>query len=69
MEENTFEAALKRLESIIGKLESGETDLEDMLKLFDEGAELLRHCHKTLDEAEAKITEMSRKLEQGAADE
>ncbi len=50
-----FEAALERLEEITGLLESGETPLEASVKLYTEGLELAKDCHKKLDTAEKRI--------------
>jgi exodeoxyribonuclease VII small subunit len=51
----SFEAALKRLEEVVARLEQGEIALEEMLALFEEGVKLSRFCRKKLDEAEKKI--------------
>ncbi len=51
----TFEAALKRLEEIVQKLEKGELSLEESLGLYEEGIRLSRLCHGKLEEAEGKI--------------
>lgn len=53
--EKTFEEALVRLEQIIGELENGELNLEESLKLFEEGIALSRHCNLKLDEAQGKV--------------
>jgi exodeoxyribonuclease VII small subunit len=50
-----FEDALSKLESIVGKLETGELSLEESLNAFEEGIRLSRICSKQLDEAERKI--------------
>lgn len=50
-----FEGALKELEERVQKLESGELQLEDALKLFEEGVGLVRECHERLDAADARI--------------
>jgi exodeoxyribonuclease VII small subunit len=50
-----FEDALAKLESIVGKLESGELSLEESLSAFEEGIKLSRICSKQLDAAERKI--------------
>lgn len=50
-----FEDALKRLEDIVGTLESGEVDLEKSLELFDEGRTLSRQCLDRLQEMEQKV--------------
>ena len=50
-----FEDALSSLESIVGKLESGELSLEESLAAFEEGIRLSRICSKQLNAAEKKI--------------
>ncbi len=50
-----FEVALAELESIVDYLERGDLSLEDSLKSFQRGVELTRHCHDTLEKAEARI--------------
>lgn len=50
-----FEGALKELEERVQRLESGELQLEDALKLFEEGVGLVRECHERLDAADARI--------------
>jgi exodeoxyribonuclease VII small subunit len=50
-----FEAALKRLEEIVKKLESGELPLDSALELFEEGIKLSRFCHSTLGQAERRV--------------
>ncbi len=50
-----FEDSLKRLEEIVRGLESGETSLEESLKLFEEGIVLSRHCNEKLKEARQKV--------------
>ena len=51
----TFEANLKRLEQIVRAMERGDVALEESLKLFQEGTELVRACGKLLDEAELQV--------------
>lgn len=50
-----FESSLKRLEQIVGKLEAGEMNLDEALKLFEEGIKLSQQCQKQLEEAENKV--------------
>jgi exodeoxyribonuclease VII small subunit len=50
-----FETALKRLEEIVKKLESGELSLDTALELFEEGVRLSRFCNVTLDQAERRV--------------
>lgn len=60
MEENkniiSFEQALLRLEEIVRKLESGNAPLDDSIKLYEEGVELVRIASSRLNEAKSKIT-------------
>ncbi len=50
-----FEAALKKLETIVGNLEDGELSLEDALKQYEEGVRMADLCAKRLTEAEKKV--------------
>jgi exodeoxyribonuclease VII small subunit len=50
-----FEDSLKKLESIVGKLEQGDLPLEESLKLFEEGVSLSAVCKQELDTAEGKV--------------
>jgi exodeoxyribonuclease VII small subunit len=52
---NTFEESIARLEQIVRGLEQGNVPLEESLKLFQEGTELVRSCGQLLDEAELQI--------------
>lgn len=51
----TFEAALKRLETIVEQMESGETGLDTMIASFEEGQRLVKFCTAKLNEVEKKI--------------
>ena len=51
----TFEQSMQRLEQIVRAMERGDVALDDSLKLFQEGTELVRNCGKLLDEAELQI--------------
>ena len=51
----TFEGSMQRLEQIVRRLERGDASLEESLKLFQEGTELVRSCAKMLDEAQLQI--------------
>jgi exodeoxyribonuclease VII small subunit len=51
----SFEQSLKKLETIVDKLEKGDLALEESLKLFEEGVGLSAACKKELDEAEGKV--------------
>lgn len=51
----TFEENMTRLEQIVRAMERGEVALEESLKLFREGTELVAQCGKLLDEAQLQV--------------
>ena len=51
----SFETALKALDEIVARLESGRVDLEESIALYGRGALLKRHCDAKLKAAEEKI--------------
>lgn len=51
----SYEQAFSELESVVHALESGEHALDIVLKLFDRGQALAKHCAALLDQAELKI--------------
>jgi len=53
--ERSFETALGELETIVRKLENGDLDLEESLKLFEKGVKLSRECRERLTRAERRI--------------
>jgi exodeoxyribonuclease VII small subunit len=56
MEENlTYEEAIKEIEDIVNKLENGEISLEESIKLFERGKELITYCKNILDNVKGKI--------------
>ena len=50
-----FEQNMQRLEQIVRAMERGDVPLEESMKLFQEGTELVRSCGKLLDEAELQV--------------
>ena len=51
----TFEEAMKELEQVVAKLESGDVTLDESLKPFEKGIKLSGSCQKKLDEAERRV--------------
>ena len=51
----SFEQNMLRLEQIVRAMERGDVALEESLKLFQEGTELVRACGKLLDEAQLQV--------------
>ena len=63
----SFEIAMKRLSIIVEELETGELSLEDSLARFEEGVRLARTSQAKLDAAEARVEELLRIDDRGAA--
>ena len=53
--ELSFEAALRRLEEIVRKLEAGDTPLDQAIDLYAEGDRLKQQCERRLADAQARI--------------
>ena len=51
----SFEQRLRRLEQIVGELESDQIDLERALSLFEEGVSCLRAATEELGKVEAHV--------------
>ncbi|MFZ6031671.1 MAG: exodeoxyribonuclease VII small subunit [Melioribacter sp.] len=62
--EKKFEEMLARLEEISGKLEDGSLQLDESIRLYEEGMELAKACYHVLKTAELKITEIKKKFEE-----
>jgi exodeoxyribonuclease VII small subunit len=50
-----FGAQLARIEEIVRRLEAEDVDLDEALRLFEEGVERLRDARERLSQAEAKV--------------
>ena len=53
--EMSFEQALKALEEVVRRLESGEAPLDESITLYERGDALRAHCQARLDAAQARI--------------
>jgi exodeoxyribonuclease VII small subunit len=51
----SFESNMQRLEQIVRAMERGDVPLEDSLKLFQEGTELVRTCNQLLENAQLQV--------------
>lgn len=51
----SFEESMARLEQIVRAMERGDVALEESLKLFQEGTQLVQDCTKRLDDAQLQI--------------
>ena len=59
IKEMTFERALKELESIVGRLERGDVELEESITIYERGEALKEHCDRLLKLAEAKVDKLT----------
>ena len=55
-----FEDNLKKLEGLVGKMESGELNLDDMIKAFEEGRKLVTECQKDLESIRQRIEKVTK---------
>lgn len=55
----SFEAALKELEGIVGRLERGDVALEESITIYERGEVLRDHCDRLLKQAEAKVERLT----------
>jgi exodeoxyribonuclease VII small subunit len=56
----TYETKTEQLRQIIEKIEDGKTGLDKSMRLYEQGAVLVKQCETMLAEAEVKITTLSR---------
>jgi exodeoxyribonuclease VII small subunit len=64
MSEPSFEDAQRELEQIVERLERGEADLDEAIRLWERGEELYKLCVGKLDSAQGKIEELARRVEE-----
>ncbi len=53
--EMSFEQALRELEGVVRRLESGEVPLDESIDLYERGETLRKACQARLDAAQARI--------------
>ena len=54
-----FEDNLKKLEGLVAKMESGEMNLDEMIKSFEEGRKLVADCQKDLESIRLRIEKVT----------
>ncbi len=57
-DEMSFEEAFEELSTLVGKLESGDLELEESLGLFERGQALADRCSQLLEEAELSLRQL-----------
>lgn len=60
-----YEKSLRRLDEIVASLENEQIGLDQSLKLFEEGIELLRSASAELDKAETRVQMLIERSEGG----
>ena len=63
----TFEDALRALENVVRRLESGDVPLDESITLYEQGEALRGHCQARLDAAQARIDQIVRGPDGSAA--
>lgn len=61
----SFEAAFEQLQQIVKRMESGEFNLEQALRSFEEGVKLTRICQEHLSSAEQRIEILTKASAEG----
>lgn len=56
MSKENFEELMKKLEGIVTELETGNLNLDESVKKFEEGMKIAKQCNTILEDAEKKIT-------------
>jgi exodeoxyribonuclease VII small subunit len=57
--EPPFDQRLERLEALVRELESGNLGLEEAIARYEQGVQLLKGCHSTLERFRARVEELS----------
>ena len=55
-----FEDNLRKLEGLVARMESGEMNLDEMIKAFEEGRKLVTECQKDLDSIRQRIEKVTK---------
>lgn len=58
----TYEELANRLDEVVARLEEGDLPLDEALRAYEQGVELVRRCNDLLDQAELRISELSTSL-------
>jgi len=62
-----FKEAFERLENIVSELENEDADVDDAMKKYAEGLELVEACKGRLEEMENKVKEIKMEKSRGSA--
>jgi exodeoxyribonuclease VII small subunit len=64
----SFESALEELEAIVARMDDGSLSLEESLKAYQRGAELVKHCQKSLESVRQQVQVLDGELLKPADD-
>lgn len=67
--EPTYGEAAERLEEILGRIEEGEVDIDELSGLVEEAAGLVTLCRKKIHAAEVQVRTIVEQLERDAGAE
>jgi len=56
----SYESLIEELRRIVSRLEEGNAGLEESIRLYERGTEIVKRCERRLEEAELRITELAR---------
>lgn len=68
IEDLTFEQAVEKLEGLVEALESGDCPLDALVRDYERGAQLVRHCQQRLKTAELAVEKIRLEAEPAGAD-
>ena len=54
-----IEDSLQALETVVGTLTQGQLNLDETLKQYELGIQLVRQCHRTLQSAQQKVSQLN----------
>lgn len=54
-----YEQLIEQLEAVVDQIEGGELGLEESIKGYEQGIELVKRARMILDRAEQRITELN----------
>ncbi len=55
-----YEELVGDLKEIVKKIEDGETSLDEMITLYEQGSVIIKQCEERLSEAELKISKLGK---------
>jgi exodeoxyribonuclease VII small subunit len=58
-----FERAIARVEELVAAMESDRLPLDDLIRFYEEGTQLIKVCRQRIDEAQRKVELITRKAD------